>query len=266
MFTGRRRNSLRQAIEEAGDSELKALKAEVAERQERIAALELELFDTRASVARFERELETRVRPLERKLRKLQKELREAMHRAERTAQWGERIHEEGIPDVVEDFRKAWTPREPTRSAPEEEAPREPEAENLKHLFRQLAKRFHPDLVIDPARKRWRQQMMAKVNEAYAAKDLSALQALARQSEEPEPEQPRSRQQILIELAAESRRLDGIIITLEHELERLMRSELIQLQLEASIARREGRDLLGEMVSALQLQIAEVEADLGALA
>ena len=263
MFTRRRRDSLKQAIEEASDSELKTLKAEVAERQERIAELELELFDARASVARFEREFERRVRPLERKLRALQKELREATHRAEREAQWGKRVHEEDTPDVVEQFRKAWTPGEAVETAQVEATPEEPAAEELKRLFRQLAKRFHPDLTADPDRKLWRQQMMAKVNEAYAAKDLAALQALARKSEETEPEQPKTREAILAELTMERRRLDRIVISLERELEWLMRSDLVQLQLEASIARRAGKDLLGEMVSALQLQIAEVEAELG---
>ncbi len=264
MFTRRNRSSLRQALEHAGDSEIRSLRAEVAKRQDRVAQLELELFDTRASLALFERELEARLRPLQRRLRELQSALEQARHRAERRAQWGSRLESEEPPDVVEQFHRAWTPSEsppPRKPVSGEQA----DQERLKHLFRELAKRFHPDLTPDPQQKRWRQEMMAKVNEAYAAGDLRALSQLAEQGVEPPPQRTQSREQILVELSGEIRRLDRLVTTLQNELDRLLRSQTVQLRLEVSMARQAGRDMLGEMAAELQLQIAEVEAELRSL-
>jgi hypothetical protein len=265
MFTRRNRTSLRQALEYAGDTEIRSLRAEVARRQERIAQVELELFDTRAALAVFERELENRIRPLESKLRQLRVDLTQARHRAERRAQWGNRLETEELPDVVEQFHRAWTPREglPPRPAAAPEAPAN--QEQLKRLFRELAKRFHPDLTPEPEQKQWRQEMMAKVNAAYAAGDLQALEKLAQQQEQPAAEHRKSREEVLVELTGEIRRLDGLLAGLQNELDRLLRSQTVQLQLEVSMARQSGRDMLGEMASELILQIAEVEADLASL-
>ncbi|HLF80289.1 MAG TPA: J domain-containing protein [Anaerolineales bacterium] len=265
MFTRRNRSSLRQALEYASDSEMRSLRSELAQLQEGIAQIELDLFDTRAKLALFERDLEARVRPLERRLQALQSDLSQARHRAERRAQWGARLEAEELPDVVEQFHKAWTPGE-TPPAPKPSTPLPPaDQEQLKRQFRELAKRFHPDLSPDPGQKLWRQEMMGKVNAAYAAGDLAELQRLAQQPDQPPPEQPQSREGVLVKLSGEIRRLSALQIGLKNELDRLLRSQTVQLQLEVSMARLDGRDMLGEIASDLQLQIARAEAELASL-
>jgi hypothetical protein len=107
--------------------------------------------------------------------------------------------------------------------------------------------------------------MMAKVNAAYAAGDLQALETLAQQQEQPTAEHRKSREEVLVQLTGELRRLDGLLAGLQNELDRLLRSQTVQLQLEVSMARQSGRDMLGEMASDLVFQIAEVEADLAGL-
>jgi chromosome segregation ATPase len=261
----RRRSSLKQAIEQAGDDEIKAIHAEIARKQEEIAELELELFDNRSSLKKFEDELERRVRPLERRIKNLERELTEARHRAERRAQWGDRADSEKTPDVVKQFHRAWTPRaEPAPSPPKEEVIEVDQAK-LRTFFRDLAKRFHPDLTPDPQEKIWRQDIMAKVNAAYAAKDLATLEELAQKPERPPEKIEKSPVEILKELHTELRRLDGVILNLKRELQSMINSEIVQLQLEASMARRAGRDLIGEMVVELKTQIGGLEAELAML-
>jgi hypothetical protein len=53
-------------MDQAGDSDLRELKLDVQERQERIAHLEFEISDTNAELGRFEHEFEARVGVLER--------------------------------------------------------------------------------------------------------------------------------------------------------------------------------------------------------
>ena len=50
--------------------------------------------------------------------------------------------------------------------------------ENARRLFRDLARRAHPDLVQDPAEKERRGAFIARVNTAYARGDVQALLAL----------------------------------------------------------------------------------------
>ena len=64
---------------------------------------------------------------------------------------------------------------------PSTDAPRildSEEQKEAKKLFRQLARRFHPDLIDLPEVKRQRQEVMSEINEAYRSGDLEALRAL----------------------------------------------------------------------------------------
>ncbi len=253
-------------MEQAGDAELRELQLDLSERQERIAQLEFEISDTKAELGRFEHEYASRVGILEQRVQDLEADLEQARFRAARKAQWGERADSPDMHvDVIEQFRRTWTPREkPPEPPPEEPITDEMRAE-LKTLFRALAKRFHPDLVIDPEEKRWRQKIMAQVNEAYAAQDVRALKVLAEKPDRPEAPVQKTREQILVDMRTEIRRLDGVIRNLELSLQELINSHTVQLMLEVTIAARQGRDLLAEMGSSLRTRIADLEAQIARL-
>jgi len=262
----RRRRSLKRALEEAGDDELRLLRAEVSRRQERVAQLEFELSDTRADLARFEQELDRRLGPLQRRQAQLEQQLEEARRKAARRAQWGERLDAEEPPiDVEEQFRRTWSQRPKEAEPPQEQpVPEELKAE-MRSLFRSLAKRFHPDLVTDSNEKRWRVKMMAEVNEAYASQNLAALRKLAERPDRLEEPRQKTREQLIAELRGEIFRLDRVIQSLERKLQELINSHTVQLMLEVTIAARSGRDLLEEMAKELRAEIARLEVDLAAL-
>ena len=88
-FRGRKRGGLKQALQYAGDPELGELRRQILERQEEVAQLEFELSDTRADLARFEREYTVRLGPLEDRLRDLEDELVRVRHQAARRARSG---------------------------------------------------------------------------------------------------------------------------------------------------------------------------------
>jgi signal transduction histidine kinase len=164
--------------------------------------------------------------------------------------------------DVLEQYRRTWTPKEkpPAPPAEEPEISEQTKAE-LKALFRALAKRFHPDLVTDPEEKRWRVKVMAQVNEAYAAMDVAELQRLSAKPGRSEAPVQKTREQMLAELQHEIRRLDDVIRGLERTLQDLINSHTVQLMLEVTIAERSGQDLLGEMAADLRRKIADLEAE-----
>ncbi|TET96851.1 MAG: hypothetical protein E3J30_10745 [Anaerolineales bacterium] len=264
MFQKRNRRSLKQALERAGDSDLRSLEVDVAERQERVAQLQFELSDTQADLERFEREYEVQVGSLQQRLISLEAEVEQARLRAAHRAQWGDRADSPDFNvDVVEQFRRTWAPRE---KPPEPQPPVSEETRaELKQLFRVLAKRFHPDLVTDPEEKRRREKVMAQVNDAYAAQNLSVMRKLAQKPDRPETPATKTREQIIVDLKAEIVRLDRVILALERQLQELINSHTVRLMLEVSIAERDGGNLLAEMAADIRTEIASLEAELEAL-
>jgi len=266
MFQKRNRGSLKQALERAGDSDLRSLEADVASRHERVAQLQFELSDTQADLARFEREYEIQVGSLQQRLTSLEGDVDQARLRAAHRAQWGERADSPDFNvDVVEQFRRTWAPREePSEPPPPAPVSDEMKAE-LKQLFRTLAKRFHPDLVTDRDEKCRREKVMTQVNDAYSAQNLSAMKKLAQKPERPEEPATKTREQIMVHLKAEIVRLDRVISALERQLQELINSNTVRLMLEVSIAERNGGDLLAEMAADLRIEIARLEVELETL-
>lgn len=267
MFRRRSSGSLSEALRRSRDPELAELDGQVSDRQEQVAELELELFEMRAELATFQGEMARRVGPLQTRLGDLRREVSQARHRAERRAQWGARAESEddAPPDVFAQYERTW--RKPPAGAPQSTKPAPDAAtkNRIKAEYRSLAKRFHPDLTGDPEEKKWREKVMAEVNQAYADGDLDALQKLAQRSDRTEREPEKSRDQILVELRREVKRLDAVISKLQAEVGRLTRSAEVKLMLDASIARREGRDLLAEMAADLRREIVELELELADL-
>lgn len=267
MFRRRGSGSLSEALRRSKDPELADLDAQVSDRQEQVAELELELFEMRAELATFQAEMARRVGPLQGRISDLRKEVSQARHRAERRAQWGARAEsdEDAPPDVFAQYERTW--RKPPASAAKETKP-PPDAatkNRIKAEYRALAKRFHPDLTGDPEEKKWREKVMAEVNQAYANSDLEALRKLAERADRPDKAPEKTREQILVELRREVNRLDAVIAKLQADVGRLTRSAEVKLMLDASIARREGRDLLAEMAADLRREIVELELELAEL-
>jgi hypothetical protein len=266
MFRRRSSGGLSEALRRSKDPDLGDLHAAIGARQEQVAELELELFETRAELARFQMDLQRRVGPLQARVADLRQQVIQARHKAERRAQWGDRAEaEDAPPDVSAQYERTW--RRPPKDLPREPK-RPPDAATkaqIKAEYRALAKRFHPDLASDPNEKKWREKVMAEVNQAYAEGDLAALRRLAAQADRPAPVTDRTREQELAALRAEVKRLDTLIAGLQAELDRLTRSAEVKVMLDASIARRSGGDLLGDMAADLRREIAELEYELSEL-
>jgi len=259
----------------SADPEMDQLQAEVARRQEQIAALELELLEFN----QFNQEIETRLGPWQRRVADLETAIAEARTRATRRAMWGERADAGTAPeDVMEQYKRVWsqseTPPPPPGPAPAS-PPRDSETvelqeAKLKTLYRQLAKRFHPDLASTPEDKAARAERMAEINAAYADHDWDKLQAIANTPDLPTPApaevpRPRTRAEMIQELQREIMRLDGVIAELDHTLTHGLSQSLVDFKLEADLARRAGRDLLSELESDLRAEAARLEAELAAL-
>jgi len=137
----------------------------------------------------------------------------------------------------------------------------------LKSLYREVAKRIHPDLAFDTADRARRQKLMAEANRAYEEGDEARLRAILDEYEtSPEsihgegtaPELVR----VIRKIAQVNRRLKEI----KAELKRLMRSELFEFKAKVEEAAKQGRDLLRELADDTEARIAEARSRLTRLA
>ncbi len=240
--------------------QLTRLRAALEQSQADLIEAEAQLADELAAVNAFEFEFEARVGHLWDKLDALEGEIERYQDRIQ--------LMRDGYLSVERQYRRAW--QAPPTSAPTPPAqPLSPASEaQLKRLYRQLARRYHPDLAADDAERAFRTERMAAINDAYAARSLTELEALAAESGatihtgrvQPGQTEAQMIQALQDQLARCQRRLRQI----EDELRGLHQRPSVQLSLEVKVARRQGRDLLGEMADELEAKIARktVERDM----
>lgn len=207
-----------------------------AEYHSRIGALFVELDRTRLTIDEYER----RIAYLQSDPAADSARIEQDVH-AEFTSRW-EEVHqeEEETRRYEQEFQ-----REQVRPQLDSET-----AEEVRRLYRELARRHHPDLARTESERRQREPLMQRVNVAMHERDLAALRMLAREAEAADPAfEARSIGEKLVWAIREMARLDGVIAGLETELVAVRASETHQLW---------GRQEAGEQViEALEVDLTE---------
>lgn len=163
----------------------------------------------------------------------------------------------------AEDSAQAWGGGE--ESAEPASQPFQP-GEELKALYRQLAKAVHPDLATDPAERERRTKWMVQVNAAYRAGDESGLQALlAEWQNSPENVTGDGVGAELIRLIRQIAQVQNRLLAVAAELEELRASDLFALHEKAAEAQRNGSDLLVVLAAEVEVQITHKRTQLDAL-
>ena len=129
---------------------------------------------------------------------------------------------------------------------------------SLKTLFRDVAKRIHPDFARDDAEQKHFTLLMARANQAYSRGDIEALQRLL--DDHREINTSNASEGVAAEFLRITRQIQHAerdIATLDAERHTLLAGEIAQLHLDAEAAAREHRDLLTELATSLREQIAD---------
>lgn len=127
---------------------------------------------------------------------------------------------------------------------------------SLKKLYREIAKRIHPDLATDEKERARRQQLMADTNRAYEEGDEAKLRAILSEWES-SPESVKG-EGTAAELVRVIRKIDQVekrLRVIETEITQLEESDLYQLKTKVEAAENEGRDLLTEMALRVEEEI-----------
>lgn len=242
----------------------------LAELRPQLIDAETQLAERLSAISAFEFQVRARLESLNRRLDALQAEIDDLRRELRR---YQEDLFDFGEPSAARP-RETWRfDRESGAAASGEyryrarvETPRTPlvgeQLAALKQLYRQLARRFHPDLALEGADRAYRTGLMMAINAAYAAGDLDALRRLAAEPDSA-PRAPRTDQELAEALAREVEHCRRRLAEIAGELLTLERHDSARLMKRAERAAAEGRDLLAELAADLRRRISEklVERD-----
>jgi hypothetical protein len=210
--------------------------------RDRLAEIEMEQATLRSELSAFESEYLRRVGVINLELQEARAKLLALTGDGEGAAAEWQRFHETTTA---------------MRAVPPPPGP--PPTDDLKTLFRDAAKRMHPDLMRDGAGRMHAEAFMKSLNEAYGAGDADAIGNLVRQWET----SPYATDVPVKGGAAPA--LAAAVAQAELRLEQARESEMARLMEQAFIASMSGRDLLTEMHDHATVALAEARARLAAL-
>jgi hypothetical protein len=235
------------------NAEFESLSKELTEKELELSTLErkLSLFERKyaSTVGNFFAELDDIEKEIAEELLRLnpKEEYRQGFQRAESKAKASR--------DAVDE-----------KIAQGDKKPFEP-SDELRNLFRKVAKAIHPDLATDPQERSFRNILMTRANEAYKKGDIEGLKRILDEWENSDkktyPEQAELIQ--LDQLEQKRQQIKHRINEIEIRISELKKSDLYQLMVKVEQAEIEGRDLLGEMGNELQEQILEAKKLLASL-
>jgi CII-binding regulator of phage lambda lysogenization HflD len=232
------------------DEELAKKRVELAQLESELADRELYIATLNAELAAFERQylkiVGTRYAELD-----------------EINAQIAEQLARQGSDNVQfkEAAQKARMHAEESRSAAEahvsEDQPRILPSKELKSLYREVAKRVHPDLSTDPEDRKLRQRLMAEANRVYERGDLDGLKRILDEYEScPEAVLGEGVGAELVRVIRKITQVKRRLSEIEAEVKQLIGSDLAKLKAKAEEYGKLGRDLLAEMAQQVERDIA----------
>jgi hypothetical protein len=249
------------------EEQLAQLRQQIEAAEAELVAREAELVDLRVEMSAFQLDYEVKVGRKYEALEATEATIARCKQRIEAHRQWGNGGPPMGwggephVP-VEEQYRRTWVdPPPPSRwfDPPPMDAATVTE---IKSLYRQLCRRFHPDLAQDPEERAWRTEMMAAVNAAYEAMSVTELQALAARPDRAAAARGETGRQRRDALRDRLRQIRARLREVEGEIRDLTRGSMMELRLEVRLAARRGRDLLAEMGAEVEKDLVRKRAEL----
>jgi hypothetical protein len=232
------------------EAELERKKLELAAIENELAERELDLSTLEAELRAFERRYLRTVGVKYAELDDLEAQIAEAMARLNPQDTRTREQAAQARAQAEESAQTAGTAKESKQ--PNEFKP----PEDLKKLYREIAKRVHPDLANDEEERARRTRFMAEINRAYQDGDAARLQAILAEWEG-SPEAVKGEGvgadlvRIIRKISQARERLNAIGAKIAQKYE----SDLHKLMMKVREAEQGGRDLLAEMATKLSEQI-----------
>ncbi len=240
------------------------MQAELEQVQYDLIDAEADLADRMAEIHAFEARVEARLGRLTDRLGALEAEIRSLQEELQDLRD--QRIFGSDRVYTYRHAQRRWNVPPRNAAKPPAKPPSAATELQIKTLYRKLALEFHPDLAPDRSERDVRTQKMALINQAYAARDLTALLSHARgipltESSGPRIDLDQSSDRLVTSLRAEIERCQRRKREIEVKMQTLHLHPSVQLSLDHKLASREGRDLIAEMASDLKRSIHQRTAE-----
>lgn len=230
--------------------ELATIRASLAER-------ELEIVDLRTQLAAFEGRYLRQVGALYAELDEWRARISELKAQLDSSTDAQQRAQQarEQARQTFEDAHGAASERKEFTPSPE-----------LKSLFREVAKRIHPDFCRDAHDLERRTRFMAEANRAYESGDAETLQRILDEFQDgADAVEGEGIGAELIRIIRQISKARERVAVIEAELALLREGETALLKKEAEEKERDGQDLLAELATAVQEQIQQAKREYDAL-
>lgn len=131
-------------------------------------------------------------------------------------------------------------------------------SDSLKKLYRDVARKIHPDLTTNEKERQRRSQLMAEVNDAYENGDEQKMQRILDEWQiDPDNVQGEDVGAQLIKVIRKIAQIQKRIASIQQEIKILNETEISSLKEKVEKSQKEGLDLLGQMADYLDVQIHE---------
>lgn len=238
------------------EQELEHKRSELDEKQSLLADRELELATIRTKAIAFERIYMEKVGRLYVELDELQAQLTRLRFPDNNLGFTAVRQAEKQAEESRAEYERKERTSDPTVGKIEP-------SQELKSLYRKLAKQFHPDSTLEPDEKSRGTEIMAQINEAYMRRDLVTLQRMTEElATSPESISGDGIGNELIRVIRKIAQIDRRLAVLEQELISFKKSDLFRLQEQHELGRQQGIDLLERIATDLARRIAETRVQI----
>jgi hypothetical protein len=250
-------------------AQIAELREQLAQRRPRLVDAEAELTEELAVISAFEFELKRHITPFTRQLDKLELEINQLRKKLRMRGDWADDemldardaaawAHEQTIHEST-DYKYRPQTKDQQKKELGEEARRE-----LKRVYRQLARRFHPDMGVDDDDRAYRTEMMMTINTAYALGDLKKLQELADAPDAAVRDEALTDEMLVVALRKELAHVENRLREIQRELQLLQNHRSHKLRRQKEAAAADGRDWFAEITAQLRESIARrrVERDI----
>lgn len=126
----------------------------------------------------------------------------------------------------------------------------------LRSVYREVAKRVHPDLATDDADRCNRERFMAEANRAYEQGDLDGMRRILEEYEScPESVKGEGVAADLVRVIRQVKQMRSRLAQIELEIASLIESDIAKLKAKVEAASAQGLDLLAEMANDVKSRI-----------
>lgn len=238
------------------EEELKLKKQELQGLKSKLIELELQLVGLKGELSAFERLYLQRVGVLYAELDEIEAQIADLLaqrdpsnNKAQAAAKDARARAEESRTGVGE-----LTVKDTTRFAP---------PPSLKSLYREVARKIHPDLAVNDLDREKRQKLMAQANQAYENGNEARLRAILEEYEaSPESVFGEGTAIDLVRVIRKIAQVKRRLAEINAETQLITASELFALKRKVDEGAIQKRDVLSEMVSGLRSQIMARDAEL----